>query len=235
MGQSQSDTYMGQSKSEIESKARSEQELSQGPSKRQRRNIPRVNYANQESDGIDCRIFQHLNWEKYGLVEVGVSSLDSGMSGLIALTDFNAGDVITGYEGKIIEPKEGELRDLSTHDSVIPESHRVIRGYRIPKHWSRLDVGDGGPSRLVNVGCMANDAQGGKYLFPDRKLTHINNATRESVDRECIKKRFLEINTNVGPGISKMNPQYLIADANIAKGKEILRSYGASYWKPMVA
>jgi hypothetical protein len=203
------------------------------PSKRPRRGPP-VNYSegDQESGNeIDCGDFDVLNWTNFGLVSVRTSIIAPGINGLIAMVDFKEGDVITGYEGKIVKSVENDSPDNTSHDSELPGSGYAIRGYKLPKEWLTMNAGDGAP-RMTNVGCMANDAMGSKYLFPGIALTHVNNSVRSTIPRDCIKKKFVDIISTKGPSKGNFNPQYIIANGNITRGSEILWSYGKSYWMP---
>ena len=226
MGQTSSE-YMGESKTEnakIKSDvAFDERRASQGNSKRPRRG-PLVNYAEMQGNSLDCEDLNLLNWNNLGLVSVSESKMVPGMTGLIANVDFKANDVITGYEGKIVKFDPAHTADQTSHDSEVPGSDQVIRGYRKQPQWTILNAGDGN-ARMTNVGCMANDALGGKYLFPGKSLTHLNNSIRNAIPRDCIKQKILDINSNTGASKKTIKPQYLIANADISSGNGAAKEY----------
>ena len=192
-----------------------------------------VDYREIDNDG---REFDYISWNKFGLVSIDLSRMKQAGNGLIADIDFEAGDCLVGYEGRV-KRYDPTLSTLTTsHDLSIPDMKEyVIRGFHTEKDFLRR-VDEQGNSRLLNAGSMANDAEGSRYY--GHKPTHSNNSRKEAIDRECVPTYIRDLNTNIGKRLPKL--VYLIADRDIPKGDEITWSYDCGqhrdgYWSTITA
>ena len=183
-----------------------------------------VRYNGDTDPSMD---YANLVWRSYGLVEVRQSSIPGAGNGLFTTASIPSNFVLTGLEGRVspFNPQTDHVE--GSHDAALPREmgkpELVIRGARYSNDMVFATSKD--ELRLVNGGSIANDAYG--TMVYTKRLTHVNNSIRTEVATACVPDGIP--NTNSGQK-SISERLFLVSTRELAKGEEILSSYGKNYW-----
>lgn len=156
--------------------------------------------------------------------------------GLFALRDFEPGEPITAYEGKVISHQEAVLlaqAKKASHLRTLIQLHYVLDGLRladgtpITKPRSQL-LGKGGAAMVNDNGPTGANAE---FDFAD-------DAENRAIDKEIETRYEMErqrVDTSRLPPLREYRPEgrtvFIRATKRIRKGDEIFVYYGEDYWK----